>query len=105
MSLYNILFHVIKISLYFIKLTGFITSENFFLQKTFWDCLFVLSLSFMLILSGMRLLSVASANHQSAFQTHKAQIITMMVTILICEPSNFYAVVLKNDKIMKNTMF
>lgn len=64
-SLYNLFFHVIKITIYFLKLQEVIVSENLFLKKTIWDCIFVVSLSFMLIMYGIRLLSVASAFHQT----------------------------------------
>jgi hypothetical protein len=64
-TLYNLLFHVIKIFLYYFK--DNLNPEAFFMNKALWVSIFVLSLAFLVLVTGVRLMSVAAANYNSAY--------------------------------------
>ncbi len=95
---YNIVFHVTKMTLFCLEKTGKIRKNSempWYLDVIYWNALFVASLAFIVILAGVRLLFVSAAHCNSEYQTHKLQIKIMMACILICEPSNFYAVLMQ----------
>lgn len=97
-TLYNVLFHVIRCTLYFMNKNGTYYSDTWLTNKNIWDAIFVLSLAMLVVVTGIRLLTESKNNHVSAYKTHSAQIRIMMVCILVCEPSNFYAVFLKDKQ-------
>jgi hypothetical protein len=97
-TIYNVAFHVTKGTLYFLHSSGkFQDDSSWYLNKNFWDAIFVSSLALLVLVTGMRLWGASKQHHVSAHRTHGTQIIVMMVCILICEPSNFYAVFLKSS--------
>lgn len=57
-TLYNLLFHVIKWTLYFIKpFKDHKSSRAWFIQQSFWDGIFVFSLALLVLVCGIRLLN------------------------------------------------
>ena len=102
-TIYNLTFHVVKCTMYFV-LDGHFNSRDrpWYFKKNIWDAFFVFSLAFLVVLTGIRLLSVSRSHHISAYRTHKTQIRIMMICILVCEPSNFYAVFMHDNKITDN---
>lgn len=95
---YNITFHATKYVLFCLEKTNKISKNSdmpWYLQVVYWNALFVLSLAFIVIFAGVRLLFVSAAHCNSEYQTHKLQIKIMMGCILVCEPSNFYAVIMQ----------
>lgn len=66
--------------------------------------LFIISLTFLVGVSGMRLLHVAKSGQNSPYKTHKRSIIVMMIVIVICETSSVYAAFLKNSSVFTNAL-
>lgn len=56
------------------------------------NALFVASLAFLIIITGTRLITVASNFSIHSYATHRVQIIALVITIAVCEPSQFYSV-------------
>lgn len=67
--------------------------------------LFIISLTFLIGVTGMRLLHVAKSGYNSPYKTHKRSIILMMIVVVICETSSVYAAFLKQSSILINDMF
>lgn len=106
LTTYNCTFHISKGVIFLLLQTNVLANtEVWYINKEIWNNLFVLSLSILILVTGMRLLNVARAFHKSAYDTHKTQIKIMMILIMICEPSNFYAVFFKQDINLKNSTF
>lgn len=68
-TLYNLLFHVIKSTLYFInRLKDHKNPRPLFVQQSFWDGIFVFSLALLVIVCGIRLLKESKSNHVEAYR-------------------------------------
>lgn len=69
---YNVVFHAVKGTLYFLNAGGRHSdiSENWYFDKNIWNALFVFSLAFLILFTGMRLLSVSKKHHVTAYRTH-----------------------------------
>lgn len=65
---YNNIFHLVKLTLFFLPKDN----DGGFFNKTVWDSIFVVSLAFLVILCGSRLLNVSRRFHVTAYKTHSA---------------------------------
>ena len=65
---YNIIFHLVKLTLLFLRKDN----DVGFFSKTVWNAIFVVSLAFLVILCGSRLLNVSRRFHVTAYKTHSA---------------------------------
>ena len=101
-TLYNIIFHSVKICLWYLTRYSIITMTQWWESMTFWNTIFVTSLAFLIILTGSRLIAVASSFSIHSYASHRVQILLMVTTIAICEPSQFYSVFLHETTIFAN---
>ena len=69
-TLYNLSFHIIKSTLYFMEKLKAREKQDWFLQQSVWDGIFVFSLALLVLVCGIRLLSESKKNHVEGHRHH-----------------------------------
>lgn len=100
--MYNCTYHLVKIIFWYLVNYKVYEQKSWYDHLTFWNALFVVSLSFLIVVTGVRLLTVANHYHLTSYRTHRTYIITMVICIVVCEPSNFYAVFMNENELTEN---
>jgi len=103
LNVFNLLFHIVKITLCVLWMAGaWQSQESQFDIVSISDDVWVVSLSFMILVTGTRLLLTANKNHLEGYNNHKTQTLIMMIVLICCEMSSVYFAFLSKTLVASN---
>lgn len=90
-NIFNLIFHIVKITGCVMWMYGFWNDSSSMISTVnIMNEIWVISLSTLLLVTGVRFLMITSQRHVEGYMKHKNQTIIMMVVLVVCEMSSVY---------------